>query len=182
MLLLLWMWWEVSGPMAALCSQLERCPMCFLCPPSHFLPVSLPPLSLPFFTSIACFSLSTLVRKEVCHVTCVFALAGMCVWLLQMSFTGSRNSSETPHNELSHQSQLWVFIHTSGDVIISGPCFKKNYQQEIFLSDTQKVTNQIEQTQPIRWPQSRLKQRVILLLYLQAMFSVRANKTYGWTV
>lgn len=53
------------------------------------------PLILCVFL-LACFTLSTIVRKEVCHITCVFALAGMCVGLFMMVFTGFlKNSPNT---------------------------------------------------------------------------------------
>lgn len=100
-------------------SQLERCTMCFLCPPSHSVRFSLSPVSFPFFADIACLTLSTIVRKEVCHITSVFVLAGMCVGLLQMVFTWFRNSSETRQTNYPLESQLWIFIHTTIDVIFS---------------------------------------------------------------
>lgn len=125
-MLLLWMWWEVSVRMAALCPQLERCPVRFLCPPSHLLHVSLPPVCLPSFADIACFTLSTTVRKEVC----VFASAGICVGLLPMVCTGFRNFLET---QMIHPlvSELWVaYLLFFQRILI--------YQQETFLSGTQR--------------------------------------------
>jgi len=63
-----------------LCSQLEHCPTCFLRPPSHsacgcFLSPAFPPI----FTHIACFTLSTTVRQEVCHITCACLQQQECV-------------------------------------------------------------------------------------------------------
>lgn len=95
-------------------------PMCFLCPPSYFLFSFSQFLFFPRFlfrvsTNISCFTLSLkpLVRKEVCHIACVFALAGMCVGLLPEDFTGFRNSSETPHNWTIpfSPSFKYLFIH-----------------------------------------------------------------------
>lgn len=55
-------------------------PRVSLCPLSliRCVRISLSPVSFPAFTSFACFSLSTIVRQEVCHITCVLGFAGMC--------------------------------------------------------------------------------------------------------
>lgn len=84
MLLLLWTWWKVSVPMAAIMAALlERCLTCLLYPPSH-----------------VCFSfLLASLSQPLWEIKCVFEV-GVWVGLMQEFL---RNS-----NELSHHSETFL--------------------------------------------------------------------------
>lgn len=100
--LLRWKWWEVSSHRGQQQNGSTLLPAGKM---SHMFPLS----TLWFSACTSLFSSFSSSQTtpawlsqpceagSVCHITCVFALVGMCGGLLMMVFTGFRSSSEGSH-------------------------------------------------------------------------------------